>query len=137
MILINIIPRDAVPMRWSPDISVDSGDTSCRVKYVDTESGDVYYEYLDYNPEIPREAMCYYIEMKGTVIPDICYYWAKSGSGYTYLDTAGRVRDAEFLAKYGHTTWDISPTVTYPAGGGITFGGDTTEMDSDVVQKRN
>ena len=58
--------------------------------------------------------------------------WAKSGAGYLTIWKTGRhYGDVTIRGAYGHNQFSVSPGVTFPAGGGITFTWSVVEEDSD------
>ena len=49
------------------------------------------------------------------------FYWVKSGSGMVELSIYGFNQNAEFIAKYGHTSLGISPSIS-TGGSSLSFG---------------
>ena len=58
--------------------------------------------------------------------------WAEEGTLRLYFDaTAGSaaLTEIDFIFAYGHTILSVSPSVSFPASGGISFGWTTDEAD--------
>lgn len=58
--------------------------------------------------------------------------WAERGTLTLYFDaTAGSaaLTEMDLIFAYGHTILTVSPSVSYPASGGISFGASTDEAD--------
>lgn len=58
--------------------------------------------------------------------------WARTGTMKLYFDaTSGSaaLTELDFIFAYGHTILSVSPSVSFPASGGISFGVTTDEAD--------
>lgn len=59
-------------------------------------------------------------------------FWAKKGTATLYFDaTSGSaaLTEMDMIFAYGHTILSVSPSISFPASGGISFGFNTDEAD--------
>jgi len=114
-------------MYQTPDNYNDKQVISC---YIGSTYAGTYTTPL--SPEVPGgAASCSF----PVLVDEFSDMWAKSATGNVYLSASGYVANFATRVAYGHSTLYGSPSVSFPGGVSITFGGSADEEAADYDYK--
>ena len=128
-----ICANDVFAVYWSPTFGSSNGnmrinisDSSYTLTFNVYDVGyDISGSFTQVSPNSAAKAQFSMIDQSGDG-------WAECGSATLYFDaTSGSaaLTEMDFIFAYGHTVISVSPSVSFPASGGISFGVNTSEAD--------
>jgi hypothetical protein len=121
---------DIEAFAWTDGFSLD-GSTSN--SYLTVTYQGVGTQTVKYYPSLDSSLHGAYIKFPVLINDPYAFTaWSKSGTGYLTIWKSGRhTGDVTIRGAYGHNQLGLSPSVTFPAGGGISFSTGVVEEDSD------
>ena len=130
-----ITNTDIIGYGYMTDYLKDTSIQSNRVDYENTLTGAITYKYYSITGvDIGAAQSKFPININRLDQYDIDYDWASSGYGKFGIYKTGQFNDAAVVIKYGHSTFTLSPSVSYPWGLGIGFSRGVEELGAQVVE---
>lgn len=128
-----VCANDVFAVYWSPTFGSSNGnmrinisDSSYTLTFNVYNAGyDISGSFTQVSPNSAAKAQFSMIDQSGDG-------WAECGSATLYFDaTSGSaaLTEMDFIFAYGHTVISVSPSVSFPVSGGISFGWNTSEAD--------
>lgn len=123
--------NDVFAMYWDPTFG--SKDGKMRINAADsthTVRYNLYNTYVDFSREITQVSPNSAAKSVFSIQDQSGEAWAETGTLKLYFDaTAGSaaLTELDFIFAYGHAVLSVSPSVSFPASGGISFGVSTDD----------
>ena len=125
---------DVFAIYWDPTFG--SQDGNMRIDMASSShvvSYNIYNNLFDYEWDITQVSPNSAAKSTFDMLDQTGEGWAKKGTLTLYFNAAAgsaALTEIDFIFSYGHTILSISPSVSFPASGGISFGWTTDEADS-------
>lgn len=128
-----VCANDVLAVYWSPTFGSSNGnmrinisDSSYTLTFNVYDAGyDISGSFTQVSPNSAAKAQFSMIDQSGDG-------WAECGTATLYFDAtegSAALTEMDIIFAYGHTVISVSPSVSFPASGGISFGLNTSEAD--------
>ena len=126
--------NDVFAMYWDPTFGNQDGNMRININESShTVNYNLYGSYVDFDIEIEQVSPNSAAKSTFSMLDQSTELWAEEGILDLRFDaTSGSaaLTEIDFIFAYGHTILSISPSVSFPASGGISFGPTTDEADN-------
>ena len=133
--------NDAIAMYWRPTFGSQNGTlrmiherSFVDVEYINSDNLGYNYSVINFSNEALGEASkAVFPMMYGG--QNSTKFWAHSGSAFMDLEISegsANLTSVDVEISYGHSTIAVTPSISYPFSGGISWEGTTTESGEQV-----